>query len=417
MNEIRRIETYKIIKEGFQLRLRRKPLFKDRPCMNYHIGLCSGPCQKLISKDDYFKIVAQVDNFLLGKYGIVLKNLNNSMKIFSKKYEYEKAAKIRDTTNKIHKVLEKQIVISDDHKLSQDVFASAYEDKNMILELLQIREGKLIAFESLVIEIPANLSHTAAFNEGIKQYYIRISNEELPKEIVVQYELSEKDYIAEWLSSRLQKTIKIICPAKGQKKELVDMAEKNAKIALQKYIVSNIGRLDNTNVLKELQQDLNLKKLPNHIECFDISHLGGTNTVGSMVCFVNGQMDKNKYRKYKLRSVVNKIDDYEAIKEIVKRRYRDKTMHSPDLIIIDGGKGQLSSAKEALESLNIDLNTVDLISIAKRLEEVFKLERKKSILLPSDSKSLFLLQRIRDEAHRFAIAFQRDKRTKELFKL
>ena len=169
--------TYKIIKEGFQLRLRRKPLFKDRPCMNYHIGLCSGPCQKLISKDDYFKIVAQVDNFLLGKYGIVLKNLNNSMKIFSKKYEYEKAAKIRDTTNKIHKVLEKQIVISDDHKLSQDVFASAYEDKNMILELLQIREGKLIAFESLVIEIPANLSHTAAFNEGIKQYYIRISNE------------------------------------------------------------------------------------------------------------------------------------------------------------------------------------------------------------------------------------------------
>ena len=410
-------ETYKIIKEGFQLRLRRKPLFKDRPCMNYHIGLCSGPCQKLISKDDYFKIVAQVDNFLLGKYGIVLKNLNNSMKIFSKKYEYEKAAKIRDTTNKIHKVLEKQIVISDDHKLSQDVFASAYEDKNMILELLQIREGKLIAFESLVIEIPANLSHTAAFNEGIKQYYIRISNEELPKEIVVQYELSEKDYIAEWLSSRLQKTIKIICPAKGQKKELVDMAEKNAKIALQKYIVSNIGRLDNTNVLKELQQDLNLKKLPNHIECFDISHLGGTNTVGSMVCFVNGQMDKNKYRKYKLRSVVNKIDDYEAIKEIVKRRYRDKTMHSPDLIIIDGGKGQLSSAKEALESLNIDLNTVDLISIAKRLEEVFKLERKKSILLPSDSKSLFLLQRIRDEAHRFAIAFQRDKRTKELFKL
>ena len=175
----------------------------------------------------------------------------------------------------------------------------------------------------------------------------------------------------------MQKTIKIICPAKGQKKELVDMAEQNAKIALQKYIVSNIGRLDNTNVLKELQQDLNLKKLPNHIECFDISHLGGTNTVGSMVCFVNGQMDKNKYRKYKLRSVVNKIDDYESIKEIVKRRYRDKTMHNPDLIIIDGGKGQLSSAKEALESLNIDLNTVDLISIAKRLEEVFKLERKK----------------------------------------
>ena len=310
--------TYKIIKEGFQLRLRRKPLFKDRTCMNYHIGLCSGPCQKLISKDDYFKIVVQVDDFLLGKYGIVLKNLNDSMKTLSKKYEYEKAAKIRDTVNKIHKVLEKQIVISDDHKLSQDVFASAYEDKNMILELLQIREGKLIAFESLVIEIPANLSHTAAFNEGIKQYYIRISNEELPKEIVVQYELSEKDYIAEWLSSRLQKTIKIICPAKGQKKELVDMAEKNAKIALQKYIVSNIGRLDNTNVLKELQQDLNLKKLPNHIECFDISHLGGTNTVGSMVCFVNGQMDKNKYRKYKLRSVVNKIDDYESIKEIVK---------------------------------------------------------------------------------------------------
>ena len=165
---------------------------------------------------------------------------------------------------------------------------------------------------------------------------------------------------------------------------------------------------------------MKLKNYPHRIERFDISHLGGTGTVGSMVCFIDGKPDKNEYRKFKLKTVLNKIDDFQSMREIVTRRYsRRDAINSvstmPDLIIIDGGKGQLSAAKEALENLKIDLNKIDLISLAKRLEEVFKSGETKSVLLERKSQALFLLQRIRDEAHRFAITFQRDRRTKDTF--
>lgn len=406
-------ETYKILKEGFQLRLRRKPLFKDRPCMNYHIGLCSGPCQKLISYDDYHKIVKQVEDFLLGKYDVVLKELKNQMKEASGKLEYEKAAKVRDTIEKIEKVLEKQFVVSDDVTLSQDVFASDYEGQNMVLELLIVREGKIIAIESLTTNLPKDTTPKEAFNEAVKQYYTRTQNENIPGEIIVQYGLSEKNQIEEWLSSRLKKKITIICPKKGKKLELVKMAEHNAKLALQKILISNIGNVETLHAtsLQELHRELNLKNLPNHIECFDISHLGGTGTVGSMVCFMDGKPEKNMYRKFKLKTVLNKIDDFQAMREIVGRRYFniDKL---PNLIIIDGGKGQLNAAKEALENTNIDLNKIDLISIAKKREEIFKVGARspRPYNLDKDSPALHLIQRIRDEAHRFAITYQRNTR-------
>lgn len=450
-------ETYKILKEGFQLRLRRKPLFKDRPCMNYYIGLCSGPCQKLISHEDYFKIVKQVEDFLLGKYDVVLKDLKKQMKESSSKLEYEKAAKIRDTIEKIDKVLEKQIIVSDDPKLSQDIFACDFSGDIMVLELLLVREGKVIAVESLTINVPKETSPKEAFEEGVKQYYSRVQDERLPNEIIVQFELDEKKQIEEWLSIRLktnkqrgkeaEKTkhsVIITHPKKGKKLELVKMAVQNAKIALQRVLISNINEgITQKLPLQDLQNSLGLINFPHHIECFDISHLGGTGTVGSMVCFIDGKPDKSMYRKFKLRTVLNKIDDFEAMREIVGRRYKayrhtedteqseedegshgvrrsfanaqDDTKGLPDLIIIDGGKGQLSAAKEALENTDVDLTKIDLISIAKKQEEVFKLNEKEPILLPRDSNVLHFLQRIRDEAHRFAITYQRDARVKETF--
>ena len=195
------------------------------------------------------------------------------------------------------------------------------------------------------------------------------------------------------------------------------MAKQNAKFSLQKILMSNInnvGAYCNT-PLQELQNELGLKNFPHHIECFDISHLGGTGTVGSMVCFIDGKPEKSMYRKFKLKTVLNKIDDFKAMREIVSRRYRDHrrdgvTPSLPDLIIIDGGKGQLSAGKEALESLQINLNKLDLISIAKKREEIFRLDKKDPILLDRKSQALFLIQRIRDEAHRFAITYQRDTR-------
>ena len=407
-------ETYKILKEGFGLRLRRKPLFKDRPCMNYHIGLCSGPCQELITYDDYHKIVKQVEDFLLGKYDVLLKDLKKQMKEASANLEYEKATKVRNTINKIEKVLEKQIVVSDDPNLSQDVFASYFQDQNMILELFLVREGKVIAPESLTIDLPKDTSPSEAFNEGVKQYYTRVQDESIPDEIVVQYDLEEKNYIEEWLSVRHKKRVIVTSPKKGKKLELVKLAEQNAKMALQRVLISNISLgTFHEMPLHDLQKELSLKNIPLRIECFDISHLGGTGTVGSMVCFVDGKADKNEYRRFKLKTTIGKIDDFQSMREIITRRY--STNKLPDLIVIDGGKGQLSATIEALEDLQIDLGNVDIVSLAKRLEEVFKPYMKESILLDRDSKTLFLLQRIRDEAHRFAITYQRDTRFKDTF--
>ena len=429
-------ETYKIIKEGFQLRLRRKPLFKDRPCMNYHIGLCSGPCQKLIPYSDYHSIVKQVENFLNGKYGDVLKDLNDQMGETSKNLQYEKAAKIRDTLRKIENVLEKQIVVSSDVDLRQDIFACAVSGNNMILEVVLIREGKVIAFESLLINLPKETKIEDAFNEAVKQYYVRVQDENIPKEILVQFELIEKEYIEDWLSKRLKHKVSIVIPKKGNKLELVKMAKQNASLALQRVLLSNpdlvIGSKeteDKKHLLGELQKELKLKNLPCHIECFDVSHLGGTGSVASMVCFIDGEPAKNEYRKFKLKTTVNKIDDFQSMREVIMRRYwtlnpklkiqekqsDSKSVKLPDLIIIDGGKGQLSAAKESLEKLNIDLSKVDLISLAKKMEEVFKPGKKDSIKLERKSKTMFLLQKIRDEAHRFAITFQRDRRAKEMF--
>ncbi len=429
-------ETYKIIKEGFQLRLRRKPLFKDRPCMNYHLGLCSGPCQKLISDNNYQGIVKQVENFLLGKYDVVLKDLKNQMKTASRNLEYEKAAKFRDTVKKIEKVLEKQIIVSDDSKLSQDIFACSFQNLNMVLEVMLVREGKIIAVESRVINLPKDSELEYAFNEAVKQYYARVDDKNIPTEIIVQYGLRDEMYIEGWLSARAEmrlivpqqnkktreQRIIITCPQRGKKLELVRMAEKNAKFSLQRILLTHVPDVENSQraYLSELQDELKLRNYPNHIECFDISHLGGTGTVGSMVCFIDGKPDKNEYRKFKLKTVLNKIDDFASMKEIVTRRYSrsdtiDRVTAMPDLIIIDGGKGQLSSAKKALEDLEIDLEKLDLVSLAKKIEEVFKPGVQESFKLDRKSKALHLLQRVRDEAHRFAITFQRERRKNEIF--
>lgn len=413
-------ETYKILKEGFQLRLRRKPLFKDRPCMNYHIGLCSGPCQNLISDNDYMSIANQVEDFLLGKYDAVLKNLKKQMSEASEALHYEKAAKFRDVINKINNVLEKQIVVSDDHKLSQDIFACDFNEKDMVLEVLLVREGKVIAVESFPLSIPKDTDYVEAFSEGIKRYYSRVDNVNIPNEIITQFELKEKEQIEEWLSAS------VICPKKGRKLELIEMARQNARLSLQKIILSKINDVDletlevdgvsTISLLSDLQKELVLKNCPRRIECFDISHLGGTGTVASMVVFIDGKPAKSEYRKFKIKSLpTGKIDDFSSMKEVISRRYFNKEMDLPNLIMIDGGKGQLSSAKESLEKVDVDLNKIDLISIAKKLEEVYKPGLKDPIRLERKSKLLFLIQRIRDEAHRFAITFQRDTRAKNAF--
>jgi len=337
------------------------------------------------------------------------------------------------------------------------------------MEVLLVREGKVIAIESYPLSIPKEIDYVEAFNDGIKQYYSRIVDENIPREILVQFELLEKEQIEKWLSGRKEK-LSILCPKKGRKLELIEMARQNAKLSLQKIILSNINKVDlemsdvemlrATSLLTDLQKQLELNNYPKRIECFDISHLGGTGTVASMVVFINGKSEKSEYRKFKIKSLpTGKIDDFASMKEVISRRYRKSVIlrseatkdlitlgdpspvaqddRLPDLIIIDGGKGQLSAAKESLEKQGINISSceprakscgesesqdaapssqlVDLVSLAKKFEEIYKPGLKIPIRLERKSEVLHFVQRIRDEAHRFAITFQRDTRAKNTF--
>ena len=403
-------EVYKIIKEGFKLRIRKKPLFKDRTCINYHLGLCSGPCQDLITHEDYLRIVKQVENFLSGKHKEILAELKSEMKNASANLEYEKAAKIRNTIQKIEKVLEKQIVISDNTNLNQDIFVIETSEKNTLLQALIIRGGKVISTESHIIKGSSDTLVKEALTESIKQYYTRVNNTNIPDEVILEETLAEQNEIEKWLTDRRGKRVTISIPKKGNKLELLKLTHENAIFNLRKINSQYTEEVadDPSIVLENLKNLLFLKKTPFIIECFDISHLGGTNTVASMVTFKNGKPDKAHYRKFNIQSLpLNKIDDFSSIKEVIKRRYSKLVPKDfPDLIIIDGGKGQLSTACEAIGNIA----NQDIISLAKKNEEVFKPGRKAPIILDKTSKELHLLQHIRDEAHRFAVSFQRNKR-------
>ena len=421
--------TLELIKKMFPLKQCKTPRFKDRPCMYYQIGKCLGPCQKLTDPEDYKEVVKQVEMFLSGKQSELLAELKNQMEIFAEKQEFEKAARYRDSYFDVLKAVGKQKVVSENTDINQDILGFARDNSIMSIALLKVRDGRLIAKEDFDIKLDEIHTPYEALIAFIQEYYQLVDRSEIPKELLVSCEIEDEEskIIKEWLSFKKGSKVSLISPKSQKKFELVEMADKNALAALEGLKVSEMASLQNdwNEIGCYIQEKLNLPNFPARIECFDISHIQGTNTVASMVVFINGKPYKSEYRKYKIRTLAEgQTDDFASMKEVIKRRYQkllrdisnnaQKEQIFPDLIIVDGGKGQLSATLESLEELG--LSNMPIVSLAKKFEEIFLPEQPNPVILPANSKALFLFQQVRDEAHRFAVSYHRKLREKSAIK-
>ncbi len=424
-------QTLRMLRKHFPMRQRRKPLFRDRPCMNYFIGTCPGPCQEKISAGDYDKTVRQVELFLKGRTNELLANIEQQMREASEAMNFEWAAKLRDRYVAVQEIMaHQQKVHSDDDRLSRDVIGAAADELRCSIIVLKIREGKLIA--SLTHELPLVYGSTVeeAYSSFLSQYYPALDPEEIPDELILQYEPKHEDeddarLLGDLLTHRRKaggiskRRVSLICPRQGEKQEMLAMAAKNAREALAQSRLADATRLkhDPARALIELQEALDLPDYPARMECYDISHVQGAYTVASMVVFTDGQPDRAEYRRFKIKSAEGKPDDFQSMLEVIRRRFRrsrkdggEDGWEEPDLVIIDGGKGQLGMAVKALDELGIENQPI--VSLAKRFEEVYKPGQQRPVILPRQSSALYLLQQIRDEAHRFAITYHRNLREK-----
>ncbi len=412
--------TLDFLKRLFPLKQCKTPKFSNRPCLYYHIGKCLAPCQGKVTPEEYQKLIRQVELFLSGKQSELLKQIQAQMQKYAEEEQFEKAAKMRDSYLDLQKTLERQKVVYENTKLNEDILAVLYEDGILAIVIMMIREGRLIDKKDFTY-FADNIDKTEYFETFFRDYYTGLKLE-YPDKIISKdlEEIGDKDLYQDWLKIISGKKITInYGKGRGKYGELYELALKNARNLLDNARIKKMSQIrdDFNEVGSYLAEKLHLKNFPNRMECYDISHIQGTNTVASMVVFQNGLPKKSAYRKFKIRSTEGKPDDFLSMKEVLTRRLArlgTKNWEKPDLIIIDGGKGQLSSVMQIVEELGI--TDIDFVSLAKREEEVFLPHQSKSILLPRDSNALYLIQRIRDEAHRFAITFHRDLRSKSIKK-
>lgn len=408
--------TLDFLKKIFPLRQCKTPKFKNRPCLYYHIGKCLAPCQNMVTSEEYKAIVHQAELFLSGKQSELMKQLMEQIQKYSAAEQFEKAARLRDSYFDLQKTLEKQKVVYENTKLNEDVISLQHEDGILAIVIMMIREGRLIDKKDFTYDVEEE-DKTEFFATFFKEYYNTLSLE-FPDRIVSNEleAVGDKALYEEWLNIISGKKVKISYGKTPQGKELQSLADKNAKVILDNAKLSKMSKIrdDFNNIGSYLKEKLKLNNFPYRMECYDISHIQGTNTVASMVTFINGLSKKSEYRKFKVKSTEGKPDDFMSMKEVLTRRLSrlsEKGWDKPDLIIIDGGKGQLSSVMQIVEDMGI--SGIDFVSLAKRQEEVFLPYTSKSILLPRESSALFLIQRIRDEAHRFAITYHRKLRSKK----
>ena len=380
-------------------------------CLDYHIKKCEGPCQDLVSKNDYSAMIKRVVQFLYGKTKETENYLNKQMNIAADETRYEDAAMYRDQLAAVKSFKEKQRKVAADFD-NRDVLAMAKQDNMCVTVIVRIRNGRIHSREKISINI-GDESDADLFQSVITQFYL--DSDFIPKIINVAENPTNKQQLLVWLIEKRNGPVHIQVPKRGEKAREIRLAAQNAKLLLGEWIINRKKRRELTpKMVQQLQEDLQLKISPRRIEAFDISHLGGTNTVASMVCFIDGKARKSEYRKYKIKTV-DGVDDFAAMREVVFRRYRrlkSEQATLPDLILIDGGKGQLSMAISALRELGLDYLIV--IGLAKRLEEVFVPGYPDAQSIPKQSPGLILLRKIRDEAHRFAITFQKQKRNKQV---
>ena len=392
----------------------------DRPCLYFHIGRCLGPCTGAADHDEYMRAIEGVKLFLNGRGEELIPALREDMDAAAENLDFERAAKLRDDISAIEHVLERQHIVSGRGDDSDVLAVAQTAGGEAGVQLTFVRNGKMLGSEHFPLagtriedEAPDLL---ASF---VSQYYQDAAV--VPGELILDHELPESETLTEFLESRRGKRVRLTVPQRGRKRKLLDMtrssAEENLKQSRLRWL-NNEQKL--TAALTELSDALELPNVPRRIECYDISTLQGTNTVGSMVVFEDGKPNKKEYRRFSIKDVEGQ-DDFASMSEVLTRRFKrsldqeqtESWRSMPDLVIVDGGKGQLSSAARALAALEID---VPLTALAKENEELFLPGASIPVILPRDSQSLYLVQRIRDEAHRFAVTYQRRKRTKSAFR-
>ena len=414
--------TLETLGKIFPLKKCKMPKFNSRPCLYYDIGQCSAPCQKLISPEDYKKILKDVELFLSGKQNELLKIIEQQMKEASANLEFERAARFRDSYNDIKKTMEKQKVVSENTNINQDFIGVVKSEFLYCATILQVRQGRLINKKDFTFSHLANAQNDDVdeiLNAVLREYYGIITENEIPTKITLPKEIDDIELYLDWLGGRLGKKVKINIAKSQRDVEMLKMAQNTAEFNMEQAKLKELSNIQNdyNEVGTYLMEKLNLTKFPHTIECYDISHIQGTNTVASGVYFENGMPKKSNYRKYKLKTIKNgEVDDFKSLREILTRRFKrikSGQIQAPDLIIIDGGKGQLSGVVSVMREMGLNLN---IVSLAKREEEVFLPDKSEPVLFALNSPALHLFQRIRDEAHRFAITYHRSLRSKNMTK-
>lgn len=425
-------DTLDIIRNLYPMRSCKKNLEKnkgkDRPCLNYHIGRCLAPCQGNVDEGKYMEMIDEIIMFLNGKEDKLISIIEEKMKKASEELDFENAAKYRDQINSLEVILEKQKIVSTT-LIDQDIIGMAKGIDDACLQVFFVRGGKIVGREHFILSDVEYDERKDILSSFVKQFYIGTAY--IPKEILVEAEFDDMGAVSKWLSNKKGSKVVIKVPKRGEKNALMEMVQQNAIITLKQHGENMKRKLEEKeNALKELKEVLKLQKIPNRIEAYDISNIQGIESVGSMVVFEGGVSKKSDYRRFKIKSVIGP-DDYASMKEIISRRFnrgiKEKELIEknkiqikdfsifPDLIMIDGGKGQVNIAEEVLKDLGLTIPICGLVKDDNHRTRgiIYKNEE---IDLAENSSTFRMITRIQDEAHRFAISYHRSLRDKKMFK-
>jgi excinuclease ABC subunit C len=419
--------TLRLVKRIFPLRQRPQPLFKDRPCLNYDIGRCLGVCQQLVTVEDYRKIMQKVAMIFQGRTQELEEVLMKQMEAAAEELNFEYAARLRDQIRAIQSLNADQKVALPDDTVSRDAIALMADDHHACIQLFQVRAGRLVGRLGFVADAQSG-TPGAILQRVLEEHYALVEAVEIPSEILAQHELPDQEMLSAFLSQRKGRKVTIDVPQRQAKAELIDMVERNAG-----YELARTQRFADRNnqAMLDLAAILDLPDLPHRIEGYDISHIQGSDAVASQVVFVDGLPAKQHYRHYKIKNPTVRSghsDDFASMAEVIRRRFRkyeggrhkdeskpsvlsSATDHDfPDLVMIDGGKGQLSAVVEVLRDMNL-LEDVKVVSLAKQREEIFLPGESLPLSTEAEQPGVQLLRRLRDEAHRFAVSFHRQQRS------
>lgn len=414
-------EIVRICKRIFPQRQRPQPLFKDRPCLNFDLGRCPGVCQQMISPEEYRKIVQKIAMVFQGRTQELIDILTQQMNAAAENLNFESAARIRDQISGLKSLTADQKVSLPDDTVSRDAIALAADEQHACIQLFQIRAGQLVGRLAFVAD--AHAEPGAILQRALEEHYQTADSVEIPLEILVQHDLPDAEILADVLTQRKGKKVTILTPLRQTKAELIEMVERNAQYELQR--MQKFGDR-NHQAMQDLATILDLPDVPHRIEGYDISHIQGSNAVASQVVFIDGLPAKQHYRHYKIKNptvTAGHSDDFASLAEVIQRRFRkyaeDQQLTRlgnpdwPDLIMIDGGKGQLSSVIAVLQEMNL-LEELRVVSLAKQREEIFLPGESKPLTTDAEQPGVQLLRRLRDEAHRFAVSFHRQQRSDKL---